>query len=145
MTELNSEPPPIAVLVRRGELVESEHGVAYAIAASDGRLLQAAGDVDRPSFRVPPSSRCRRLPWSRAARPSASPSASANSLSPAPRTPASRNTSGWCRRGSRLGLDGSALECGAHPPLHGPSAECLVATGRSPNASTTTAPASTPA
>ncbi|HLT02610.1 MAG TPA: asparaginase, partial [Geminicoccaceae bacterium] len=33
---------------------------------------------------------------------------------------------------ARLGLDGSALECGAHPPLHGASAERLAATGRAP-------------
>jgi L-asparaginase II len=33
---------------------------------------------------------------------------------------------------ARLGLDPGALECGAHPPTHGPSAERLVAAGRAP-------------
>ncbi len=33
---------------------------------------------------------------------------------------------------ARLGLDPTALECGAHPPTHGPSAEHLVAAGRAP-------------
>jgi L-asparaginase II len=33
---------------------------------------------------------------------------------------------------TRLGLDPTSLECGAHPPLHGPSAERLVVAGRAP-------------
>ncbi|MGH6901020.1 MAG: asparaginase, partial [Geminicoccaceae bacterium] len=33
---------------------------------------------------------------------------------------------------ARLGLDGSALECGAHPPTHGPSAARLIAAGCPP-------------
>ena len=33
---------------------------------------------------------------------------------------------------ARLGLDGAALECGAHPPLHAPSAQRLADEGRSP-------------
>jgi L-asparaginase II len=33
---------------------------------------------------------------------------------------------------ARLALDPAALECGAHPPLHGPSAQRLAAAGRAP-------------
>jgi beta-ureidopropionase / N-carbamoyl-L-amino-acid hydrolase len=36
---------------------------------------------------------------------------------------------GWL---ARLGLDASALECGAHPPLHAASAQRLAAAGRPP-------------
>ena len=42
--------PPAAVVVRRGERVESEHRVAYAVVDAAGRLLEAAGDVDRAVF-----------------------------------------------------------------------------------------------
>ena len=41
---------PVAVLVRRGDLVESVHRVAYAVADAGGTLLQHAGDVRRPVF-----------------------------------------------------------------------------------------------
>ena len=85
------------------------------------------------SSRAPRSSRCRRLLWSRAAPPTALPSASRNSPWPAPPIRASRNTSPWCEAWlARLGLDAAALECGAHPPLHAPSAQRLAAEGRSP-------------
>ena len=47
MVEANGAIPPVAVVVRRGERVESEHRVAYAVADAAGRLLEAAGDVDR--------------------------------------------------------------------------------------------------
>ena len=50
MVEANGTIPPVAVVVRRGERVESEHRVAYAVADADGRLLEAAGDVDRALF-----------------------------------------------------------------------------------------------
>ena len=41
---------PVAVLVRRGDLVESVHRVAYAVADAGGTLLQHEGDVRRPVF-----------------------------------------------------------------------------------------------
>ena len=133
MTELNSEPPPIAVLVRRGERIESEHRVAYAVAASDGNLLHAAGDVDRPIFprsAVKPLQALALLESGAAERFAVSERELALACASHSGEPEHvRLVEAWL---ARLGLDGSALECGAHPPQHGPSAECLVATGCSP-------------
>ena len=41
---------PVAVLVRRGDRVESAHRVAYAVADAAGAVVQHAGDVYRPVF-----------------------------------------------------------------------------------------------
>jgi L-asparaginase II len=131
--ELNADPPPIAVLVRRGERVESEHRVAYAVAASDGRLLHTAGDIDRPIFprsAIKPLQALALLESGAAERFAVSERELALACASHSGEPEHvRLVQAWL---ARLGLDGSALECGAHPPLHGPSAERLVATGRSP-------------
>src|SRR5690606_21532283 len=133
MAELNPDPALIAVLVRRGERVESEHRVAYAVAQPDGTLLQAAGNVERPVF---PRSAIKPL---QAIALVESGAADRYALSEEELALACASHSGepehvrlveaWL---ARLGLDGSALECGAHPPLHGASAERLAATGRAP-------------
>ena len=57
----NGSLAPIAVVVRRGERVESDHRVAYAVAAADGRLLEAAGDVARPGWAALPAVRAGEL------------------------------------------------------------------------------------
>jgi L-asparaginase II len=133
VAERNPEPPPIAVLVRRGELVESEHRVAYAVAAADGRVLHGAGDVDRPIFprsAIKPLQAIPLLESGAAERFAVSERELALACASHSGEPEHvRLVQAWL---ARLGLDGSALECGAHPPLHGPSAECLVATGGPP-------------
>ena len=133
VAELNGEPPPIAVVVRRGERIESEHRVTYAVAASDGRLLQVAGEVDRPIFPRSAIKPLQAIPLVESG------AAERFALTDRELALACASHSGeqehvrlvqeWL---ARLGLDGSALECGAHPPLHAAAAESLVATGRSP-------------
>jgi L-asparaginase II len=133
MAEMDPDPPPIAVLVRRGELVESEHRVAYAVATSDGRLLHAAGDVDRgifPRSAIKPLQAIALLESGAAERFAVSERELALACASHAGEPEHvRLVEAWL---TRLGLDGSALECGLHPPLHGPSAERLAATGRAP-------------
>jgi L-asparaginase II len=133
VAELKAEPPPVAVLVRRGELVESEHRVAYAVATADGRLLHAAGDVDRPVYprsAVKPLQAIPLLESGAAERFAVSERELALACASHSGEPEHVGlVEAWL---ARLGLDGSALECGAHPPLHGPSAEHLVAMGRPP-------------
>jgi L-asparaginase II len=133
MAEMDPDPPPIAVLVRRGELVESEHRVAYAVATSDGRLLHAAGDVDRaifPRSAIKPLQAIALLESGAAERFAVSERELALACASHSGEPEHvRLVEAWL---TRLGLDGSALECGAHPPLHGPSAERLAATGHAP-------------
>ena len=124
---------PAAILVLRGERVESRHRVSYAVAAADGRLRHGEGDLERPIF---PRSAVKPLQAlvlleSGAARHFA--------VSPAELALACASHGGepvhveairhWL---ARLGLDPASLECGAHPPLHGPSAERLVLAGRAP-------------
>lgn len=133
VAELNGEPPPIAVVVRRGERIESEHRVAYAVAASDGRLLHVAGEVDRsifPRSAIKPLQAIPLLESGAAERFAVSDRELALACASHSGEPEHvRLVQEWL---ARLGLDPSALECGAHPPLHGASAECLVARGRSP-------------
>jgi L-asparaginase II len=122
--------PPVAVLVRRGERVESEHRVAYAVADADGRLLEAAGDVERAVF---PRSAIKPL---QALALVESGAAERFAVGEQELALACASHSGepehvtlvqaWL---ARLGLDPSALECGAHPPLHEPSARRLAAAG----------------
>ncbi len=42
--------PPLAVLVRRSDRIESHHRVRYAIAGADGALLAGGGDADAEIF-----------------------------------------------------------------------------------------------
>ena len=110
---------PVAVVVRRGERVESEHRVAYAVADAAGRLLEAAGDVDRAVF---PRSAIKPL---QALALLESGAADRFALSEQELALACASHSGqpehvalvraWL---ARLGLDALALECGGHPPLH---------------------------
>ena len=133
MVEANGAIPPVAVVVRRGERVESEHRVAYAVADAAGRLLEAAGDVDRAVF---PRSAIKPL---QALALVESGAADRFAVSEQELALACASHSGepehvalvraWL---ARLGLDALALECGAHPPLHAESAQRLAAEGRSP-------------
>jgi L-asparaginase II len=124
---------PVAILVRRGERVESWHRVSYALADAAGRRRHAEGDPDRPLFArsaVKPlqalvlleSGAAERFAVSQAELALACASHGGEPLHVAP-------IRRWL---ARLGLDQASLECGAHPPLHGPSAERLVAAGRAP-------------
>ena len=126
---------PIGVLVLRDERVESWHRVSYAVADGAGRVRHAAGAVDRPIFprsAVKPlqalalveSGAARRFGVSEAELALACASHSGEACHVAAVT-------GWL---ARLGLDQSALACGAHAPLHAASAERLLAAGQAPDA-----------
>ena len=133
MAELNADLPPIAVLVWRGAHVESEHRVAYAVADSDGRLLRSAGDIDRPVFprsAIKPLQALALVESGAAARFAVSERELALACASHSGEPEHvRLVAAWL---ARLGLDASALECGAHPPRYDQSAERLVAAGHSP-------------
>ena len=125
--------PPVAVVVRRGERVESEHRVAYAVADADGRLLEVAGDVDREVF---PRSAIKPLQALALVESGAAEhfavGAQELALACASHSGEPEHVAlvqAWL---ARLGLDPSALECGAHPPLHEPAAQRLAAAGLEP-------------
>ena len=135
MAELNGEPPPIAVVVRRGERVESEHRVTYAVAASDGRLLQVAGEVDRPIF---PRSAIKPL--------QAIPLLESGAAERFALTPASKSTFGSFRNGSRAWAStGPPWSAAPIRPSMPPPPRAWSRRDARPNASITIAPASTPA
>jgi L-asparaginase II len=133
MAKANGNVPPVAVLVRRGARVESHHRVAYAVADPAGRVLEAAGDVEQEVF---PRSAIKPL---QALVLVESGAADRFAVSEQELALACASHSGepehvalvraWL---ARLRLDPSALECGAHPPLHAPSAQRLAAASQAP-------------
>ena len=97
-----------------------------------GAGMAPAISTDRSS-RARRSSPCRPWSWSKAARPSALRSAPAElALACASHGGEALHVDAVRRWLARLGLDQASLECGAHPPLHGPSAERLLVAGRAP-------------
>jgi L-asparaginase II len=124
---------PVAILVRRGERVESRHRVSYAVADAAGGQRHVAGDADRPIFprsAVKPLQALVLLESGAAGRFAVSESELA--LACASHGGEPLHVDAVRRWLARLGLDQAALECGAHAPLDAASAERLIAAGRAP-------------
>ena len=124
-----------AVVVTRGALVESEHCVCYAVADVDGHLIESRGDIDRLVYL-----RSSAKPLIATA-VVASGAADHFGFSPKEIALAAASHSGEpehvetaLRMLRACGLDEAALQCGAHAPVHEPSAEALAATGQRPRA-----------
>ena len=125
---------PVAVLVRRGDLVESVHRVAYAVADAGGTLLQHEGDVRRPVFPRSSVKPLQALPLVESG------AAERFALSERELALACASHGGepmhteivaaWL---ARIGLDPSALECGAHAPSHEATARQLIEQRRPPS------------
>jgi L-asparaginase II len=127
-------PDPVAVLVRRGDRVESTHRVAYAVADTSGALLHHEGDVLRPVFprsAVKPLQAVALVESGAAERFAVS--ARELALACASHGGEAMHTEIVATWLARIGLDASALECGAHAPSHEPTARRLIAEGRSPS------------
>jgi L-asparaginase II len=123
------------VIVTRGALVESQHYVCYAVADADGRVLQSRGDIDRLVYM----------------RSSAKPliatamvaSGAADrfdftdeevALAAASHSGEPKHVATVLRMLGKIGLGEDALLCGAHAPVHEPSADALCAAGERPRA-----------
>ncbi|MCS6779763.1 MAG: asparaginase [Geminicoccaceae bacterium] len=123
----------IAIEVWRGDRVESRHRASLAVADRAGRLLLAVGEVDRPVYPRSAIKPLQALPLVESG------AADAFGLGDAELALACASHGGepehlavvraWL---DRIGLDASRLACGAHPPLHGPTAERLLAAGGRP-------------
>ena len=140
MSAADRQPPsgpgadPVAVLVRRGDRVESVHRVAYAVADAGGTLLQHEGDVRRPVFPRSSVKPLQALPLVESG------AAERFALSERELALACASHGGepmhteivaaWL---ARIGLDPSALECGAHAPSHEPTARQLIEQRRPPS------------
>ena len=124
-----------AVIVTRGALVESQHYICYAVVDADGRAMQSCGDIDRLVY----------------LRSSAKPliatavvaSGAADrfgftdeeiALAAASHSGEPKHIATAQSMLRKIGLDESALRCGAHAPTHGPSADALCAAGQLPRA-----------
>lgn len=124
-----------AVVVTRGALVESEHCICYAIADARGSVVESRGDIERLVYlrsSAKPLIATAVVASGAADRFSFSPEEIALAAASHSGEPTHVQTA--LRMLAACGLDETALRCGAHAPVHEPSAEALVAAGQRPRA-----------
>ncbi len=128
-------PQRAAVVVTRGGIVESQHAIRYAVAEPSGAIIESAGDIDSPTFlrsaakplicaAVVESGAADRFGFNDAELAIAAGSHSGEPF----------HVDAVKSMLKKIGLDVSALQCGAHPPVHEPSAAALVKRGIAPTA-----------
>jgi len=126
---------PILVEVLRGAVVESRHRGAVAVVAADGASVLALGDVDRPVF---PRSAVKALQALRLIETGAADRYGLTDQELALACASHGGEPGHVATAqamlARIGLDAAALRCGAHPPMHAPSATALCRAGAEPSA-----------
>src|ERR1041385_7772520 len=126
---------PILVETVRGAMVESRHRGAVAVVDADGTTVLALGDVARPVYPRSAVKPLQALPLveSGAAErygfgdQEIALACASHGGEPAHVEMASRML-------ARAGLDGGALECGAHWPSHQPSTQALARSGATASA-----------
>src|SRR5262245_46347211 len=126
---------PILVEVLRGAQVESRHRGAVAVVDGSGGAVLSLGDIDRPTFPRSAVKVLQALPLIETG------AADRFGLSEAQLALACASHNGEPDHVkaaqamlAQAGLDASALCCGAHPPIHQPSAAALYASGAKPSA-----------
>ena len=123
---------PTRVLLTRSGIVECDHRVRVAV-WREGRLVASAGDVDTPVFlrsSAKPIQALAAVLTGAADRFSMTDAELALACGSHGGEPFHVETAGGLLR--RIGLGPEHLLCGAHPPLHEPSARALVASGVEP-------------
>ena len=126
---------PVLIEVLRGPIVESRHGGAVAVCDPEGRLVMALGDVERPVYPRSAVKAFQALPLiesGAADRYGLTDAEVALAVSSHGGEPAHVETARSML--GKAGRDADALECGAHRPSHGRSAEALARQGLSPGA-----------
>lgn len=121
---------PVLVEVWRGARVESQHRGAVAVVDADGRPVLGLGDTARPVYPRSAIKALQALPLIESG------AADRHGLSDEELALACASHGGEpehvataTRMLARAGLDPSALKCGAHWPLHQPSAQALARAG----------------
>jgi len=126
---------PILVEVLRGALVESRHCGAVALVDAGGRLVLGLGDVERPIF---PRSAVKALQALALVESGAADRFGFTdeelALACSSHGGEREHVATAQRMLERLGLDVAALDCGAHWPIHQPSAMALARSGGAPSA-----------
>lgn len=126
---------PILVELTRGDLVESVHTGALAVARANGELLLSIGDLARPIFPRSAVKSMQAIPLietGAADRYGFGGREIAISCASHSGTPAHANLAASML--ARAELDASALGCGAHDPIHELSAKEMFKAGVSPTA-----------
>ena len=126
---------PVLVEVIRGSLLESEHRGRVAVIDADGNAVLRLGDVARPVFPRSAVKPLQALPLVETG------AADRFGFGDEELAVASASHAGEPAHVAlvehmlaRAGLDAAALVCGAHPPIHAPSAQALARSGREPSA-----------
>jgi L-asparaginase II len=126
---------PVLVELVRGPLVESGHRGAFAVLDADGKTVLMAGDVERPVF---PRSAVKALQALVLVESGAAERYGLGDEELAVACASHGGEPGHVavvgRMLERAGLDVSALRCGAHWPLHQPSAQALARSGSAASA-----------
>jgi L-asparaginase II len=121
---------PILVEAFRGALGESHHRGAVAVADADGTTVLALGDVERPIY---PRSAVKALQALMLIESGAADRLGLGeedlALACASHGGEPAHVAGVVRMLGAAGLDAGALECGAHWPMHQPSAQALARSG----------------
>jgi L-asparaginase II len=126
---------PVLVEVMRGGLIESRHRGAVAVVDADGAAVLALGDVDRPIFPRSAVKALQALPLvETGAADRLGLTGEELALACASHSGEADHVAAAQSMLARAGLDASALRCGAHPPIHQPSAAALYRAGGAPTA-----------
>jgi L-asparaginase II len=121
---------PVLVEVVRGALVESRHCGAVAVADAVGRAVLALGDVEHPVYPRSAIKPLQALPLIESgAADRFGFGAEELALACASHSGEPGHVETATRMLARAGLDPSALKCGAHWPIHQPSAQALARSG----------------
>ena len=121
---------PVLVEVTRGQLVESCHRGAVAVADTDGTLVLAIGDVAKPVFPRSAIKALQALPLVEAGAADRYGFGDEElALACASHSGEPAHIAGVARILASASLDSSALRCGAHWPVSQPAAFALARTG----------------
>jgi L-asparaginase II len=126
---------PVVVEAYRGSLIESRHRGAVAVVDTQGRSMFALGDVERPVY---PRSAIKALQALTLVESGAADRFGLQdehlAIACASHNGEPDHVATVVRMLACAGLDGSALQCGAHWPLHEASARALARAGDAPGA-----------
>ncbi|MGV8833499.1 MAG: asparaginase [Devosia sp.] len=125
---------PILAETTRGNWVENRHRGAYVVIDSDGRIIAAAGDIERPVF---PRSSIKSMQalaiFARHAHEQFHHSQQELALACASHNGEDMHVEVASGLLSRLGLSEADLECGAHQPINAAARAALRAEGAKPS------------
>jgi len=122
-----------AVVVTRGPIVESQHYIRYALAEPDGAIVRSAGDLDAPTYlRSSAKPLIAAVVVARGAADRFGFSDAELAIAAGSHSGEQYHIEAVRSMLDKAGLTADALRCGAHPPVHEPSASALAQAGELP-------------